>query len=284
MAGSARGGRPGAGRVLAIAAACAALTAVFVLQGFPYALLAQRLAREIGAATGADVSIQDLRPGLSLQGPGVRARGVAVRMPRAPEIRVDDAWLRPAWSLSWLRLAPAVYAEVDAPNGRLAGVFTLGASPGFDGRLERVDLATLPFASLAPGLAVEGLADATIEVALPAEGASGRLELAVGTGSFSGGELPIAVPFEQADAEILLGDGALAKIVRFEVSGPIFQANASGSLGKGPSLERSPLDLSLEYRVEENLRPVLEQAGLSLGRKGSGRVRVAGTLGAPRFQ
>jgi type II secretion system protein N len=271
-------------RLAAIFAACLLLTALLVLRGFPYDLLARRLASEVEGATGTRVAVGALEPRLTLGGPGFEASGVRIQTADGTRVQIDRAALRPAWSLAWLRLSPAVHADLESVPGNLSGVFVLGRSPGFSGRVEAVDLARLPLAGLWPGLELSGVLDADVDLSTADGTPRGSVVLHAEQGTLRTPELPIALPFETLDGELRFGDEHLVEVSRLEAAGPMFSAQVSGTVDRADSAAGAPLDLVVSYEVEPQMRATLEGAGLPTRRDGSGRVHIQGTTAQPRLQ
>lgn len=271
-------------RVVLIAGACLLFTALLVLRGFPYDLLARRVASEVEAATGTRVAVGALEPRLTLGGPGFEASGVRIQTADGTRVQIDRAALRPAWSLAWLRLAPAFHADLESAPGNLSGVFVLGRSPGFSGRVEAIDLERLPLAVLWPGLELTGVLDADVDLSSSDGAPRGSVGLHARQGSVRTPELPIALPFETLDGELRFGDEHFVEVSRLEAAGPLFSAQLAGTVGRAESAAGAPLDLVVSYQVEPQMRATLESAGLPTKRDGSGRVRIQGTTAQPRLQ
>jgi type II secretion system protein N len=261
------------------------LVGFFVFLGFPWERVRDAVARAASGATGAEVALAELRPGLSLGGPTLLARGVSVAFPGAPPWKLDEVSLRPAWSLAWLRGQPALAADVRAPQGRLAGTFRLGDEPGFDGRLEGVALARLPLGDALPELTLDGVADADVDLTATAEGPAGSVQLSARDGSLALPGMPLALPYASLAADVELGGEAVANVSRLSLDGPMVALDGSGSVARGASLADSPLDLELRVEVREpGARPAVESLGMRVGRDGKGTLRVGGTLGAPEVR
>ena len=82
-------------------------------------------------------------------------------LPRGETLSIPSIRIRPAASLSWLRLSPAFVLDVDGGGlGNIRGDVLLGRAAGFDGKLESVNLALLPLEQLVPDLAMDGGVDA----------------------------------------------------------------------------------------------------------------------------
>jgi type II secretion system protein N len=281
-AGRARGPRPLG--IAGIALACALLTLGFVLLRFPFDLLGRRMAAELERASGTQIAFASLEPRLTIAGPGLAASGVRVATPDGVAFAAESLRLRPAWSLSWLRLAPALHVQLEGLPGSLAGVVTLGAQPGFAGALAAVDLARLPLAGLWPGVALSGSIDAQIDLRSGAAGPEGEVALRAAEGSFQAPGLPFPVPFQRVEGQLRLGDGNLLEVGSLEAQGPLFSAKLSGRIGSAPRAADAPLDLLVDFEVAPPFRPGIESLGVRVGRDGKGRLQIAGTPAAPKLQ
>ena len=270
--------------MFAVLAACALLTGLLVLRSFPYDLLARRVAQELEAATGTQLSFDALEPQLTIAGPGFEATAVRVQTPSGTLVQIDRAALRPAWSLAWLRLTPALHADIESVPGNATGVFVLGSRPGFSGRIETVDLARLPLGGVWPGLELTGTLDADVDLTLGEAGPDGSLTLHAVEGSLRTAALPIPLPFETLDGELVFGDGQMLQVNRLETVGPLFSGEMTGSIGAADSASLAPLDLQLSYRVEPGMRSTLEDFGFPTKRDGTGSIRIRGTPADPIIQ
>jgi type II secretion system protein N len=271
-------------RIAALGLGFLVLSAIFILRGFPYDLLGQRLAALLAGSSGTQLAFDSLEPRLTIAGPGFEAGGLRVTTATGTRVEIERARLRAAWSTSWLRLAPAVHLHLEAAMGDLDGVLTPGSEPGFDGQLEQVNLARLPTEAAWPGLALTGTADADVEVVLGEAGPQGRVELHARQGSLSTPELPMAIGFEELDGEFVFGDGKLVEVVSLETRGPVFSAQVTGSVGQAPTPAQAPLDLEVNFEVDRNMRPALTSAGLRTGPDGRGQLRIRGTPASPEVR
>jgi len=271
-------------RIFVVVIACCVLTLVLVLRGFPYDMLARRLAGEFEATTGTRVAFGALEPKLTIGGPGFEATGVRIQTANGTLFQIDRASLRPAWSLAWLRRSAAVHADVESAGGNLEGVLILGSQPGFSGQLETVDLARLPIENFWPGIELQGILDADVDLATTDAGPEGTLVLHAVEGSVNTADLPMPLPFQTADGELRFGDGSLVEVSRFETTGPLFSADIKGNIGRGASASAAPLDLQVSYKVDPQMSSTLQNIGMKTGRDGSGRIRIRGTPSSPRFE
>jgi type II secretion system protein N len=275
-------GPTGARRALAIAAAAFLLTGFFVVLGFPYDRLTPRLEAALASATGAQVSVGRFGVGFTWLAPQLRAWDVDVRWPGGRQLRLDRLRVHPAWSPAWLRGSPALVLALRSPAGELDGTLVAGGAPAFDGTLRRVDLAQLPIAEWAAGASVEGRADAELDVAIGAEGADGSAIIRVAQGSLALPLLPIGVPFDSLDADLVLGGEALVQIDALELAGPLIGVSAKGRVGKAATAMLAPLaiDASLEVR-DPSVATLLRGQGVALGPDGKAQIAIGGTLSAP---
>ena len=271
----------GPARIAMIALGCVLLTLFFTYRGFPYERLGERLTRSLSRSTGSRVTIQGLGPRLQLAGPGVEIVGVRITTADGTTWSIDRARLRPAWSLSWLRLEPALHTRIEIPGGLAEGVFTLAEPLAWQGRLREVDLARLPVASLWPGAAFSGTLEGRVDLHSSPLGPDGivRLEATGGTLSLPG--MSAAVPFDQLTAALKLGENFLFGIQSLRIRSPLFSASVKGSVVRGRSIAKAAVNLQIQLTAEPAVRPALEAADIRVSADGRATVRVGGTLAEP---
>jgi len=283
MATTARSGGTAGARpigVLGTSLACVLLTLFFLFLGFPYDRLGQRLAAELGRGNGTQLSFQELGPFISLAGPGLEATGARVTTADGIRLQLDRARLRPAWSLAWLRLAPAIHLDLQGPPGNIVGVVTLGQTPGFDGQLEAIDLAQLPNNLVGSGVVLAGTLDADVDLRAGSPGPQGSIKLNAREGSLGAPDLlPMAVPFDELSASLRLGDGALLEVESFETKSP--SAQVSGTIATAPSFVDAPLNLQVKLQTDPAFRNTLQGLGIRVSRDGKATLRIRGTPTAP---
>jgi type II secretion system protein N len=266
-------------RIAASGAGALLLTAIFVARGFPYHLLAERLRHSVARATSLELRIGELSPALSLAGPGVLATGVRITGPRGVALDVESLRIRPAWSLGWLLLRPALHVAVEVAGGSVEG--TLAAGPSAAGRASALDLARLPVAALWPGAGMSGRLDASFEIRGAPEGPVGAIALAAREGSATLPRLPLPLPFESLTARLALGGDALVRVEELALSGPGIEAELRGALARAPSFGEAPLDLRIELSVDAALRAGLQRFGVPLRSDGRASLRVSGVASRP---
>jgi type II secretion system protein N len=261
------------------ALAALALVASFVVWGFPYDLLARRIVGSVARATGFQLQLGELRPRLSLLGPGVQADGVQLTSPGGAALRIDRLRIRPAWSPGWLRLRPAFWIGAELAGGSVDG--TLAAGPAFAGELAALELERLPVGALWPGAALGGRLDASLDVRATPEGPAGAVEFAARQGSATLPRVPLPLAFESVTGRLALGGDALVRVEALELTGPGVEARVTGSLGPAPGFAEAPLDLRIELRAEPGLRAALEGFGVPLRPDGRASLHVTGTASGP---
>lgn len=266
-------------RIAAAAAGALLLTAIFVVKGFPYDLLAARIGRFVARETALELRIGELGPYLSLLGPGAEATGLRITSPRGVDLAVDRLRIRPAWSLGWLLLAPALRVGAELAGGSVEG--TLGSGPSFAGSVSALDLAQLPIASLWPGAAATGRLDATLDLRGTPDGPVGAIVLAAREGTATLPRLPLALPFESLSGRLALGGDALVRVDELSLSGPGVEAKVTGTLAPAASFAEAPLDLRIELAVDASLRAGLRGFGVPLRPDGRASLRVSGIASRP---
>jgi type II secretion system protein N len=269
-------------RALAISVAAVSLTTFFLVSGFPYDRLTPRVATTIETMTGARVAIGRLDVGMIWLLPELRAKAVTVTGPGERPIAFDRVRVRPVLSTSWLRGVPSLRIALRSRLGEADGIVVAGPEPSFDGTLRDVSLALLPIQDFAAGTLLDGRADATIDLRMAETGPEGSVVFEAKDGSLSLPMLPIGVPFEKLSAALELGGDGLAKLASLDLVGPLASLTASGTLGRGPTLELAPLALQARIEAREPaLRSMLQSQGLALDASGGATVAIDGTLDAP---
>ena len=271
-------------RFVALCVAAGIMVLAFIVVGFPYPQLADRIASEVQRSLGAQVAIRDLGPSLQLKGPGFKAGGLRIDTASGKPLEFERAHLRPAWSLSWLRGRPALHATIEGPPGNARGTFTLGSEPGFAGEINDVDLEALPLQALFSDLHLAGIIGIEMDVQRGLSGPEGWVRFELLDGSVAFGDFPLAIPYERILGSGTLGDEAFLEIENLKLDGPMMTADITGTIGSAPSLSIAPLKLQLQISAEPAIQNSLASAGVRFGGDGSARVRVSGTLQRPIIQ
>jgi type II secretion system protein N len=271
--------------VLGLVVAYLALTALFVAAGFPFDRLAPRVADALGSATGARATVGGLGFSISWLRPQLVARNVELHWPGGFAFALDRARIGPALSPSWLRGQPSLALSLDTKLGRLAGTARIGTAPAFRGELRGVALDKLPLDAFAPGLQLGGALDADLDLRAAGALPEGTAHLAGRNGSISLPNLPIGLPFAKLDADLALGGAALVAIQSLTLDGPLVAGSGSGTIGRGVSIDDSPLALDLRIDAREpSLRQLLASEGLAIGADGTAHLEIGGTLASPSLR
>ncbi len=268
---------------LAIGAGCVVLTLIFLLIGFPYDRLESRVVSAIEQTVGGRMDFAESERAFGFTGPAFEWRGVRISVSSERAIELDRLRTRLAWSSSWLRLSPAFYVELEGGGGNAAGVVSLGSRPGFDGRLERFDLAMLPADWTLAGVTVRGLADVELDVT-GGEQWMGDVKLSVTGGSLSGKKFRSGMPFNELTGELRLAGDHRTEITSLHLDSPLLQVDISGSIGPAVDPGEAPLDLAVELDADVRATSLLRGFGIRLDKKGPQSLRVSGTVDAPKVR
>jgi type II secretion system protein N len=260
------------------------LVSFFVFLGFPYDLLAQRIGNQVERSTGMRVRIGELSPHIGLAGLGLAARDVLASPEGGRTISVQKLVVRPAWSLAWFRGVPAVHLDVTSEIGNGVGTITLGATGGWEGELEAVQLEYLPLEML-ESFNIDGVLDADVDLHAQDPEAGGGLlgdvDFDLRDGSLATDGLPVAVPFERLHGQLRFGGEKYLIISGVELEGPMIAGTIEGEVGQGPSPDRQPVSVKIAYEVrDQSLAGMLSGMG-STGPGGSSEISVTGTVAQP---
>jgi len=253
----------------------------FMYLRFPYDRLAEVIETRVGNATGLRLELFDLGPSLQLLGPGIGARDVRVTRSDGAVLTFERARLRPAWSLSWLLGDPALHLALEGEPGAADGTLTLGAAPRWSGDLIDLDLDLIAADAVAPGTTLAGRADATVDIALAESGPEGTLRLFAREGSLEHPALPMVVPFDAIEGEVVLGGEHRVEIVSLELQSPLVSGSLAGTLGHSATPETAPLRLEGSFTVSGSIRGALNAQGVGIGNSGVVEFVVMGTPAAP---
>ena len=120
------------------------LVLLFVFLGFPYSDLIEPISRQIEESTGSEIRIDRIEPQITLGGPGFSLHDLRLAEVGSAPLEVEVLKVRPAWSTSWFRGAPAFAVDLAGPSLALSGIVTAGDGYGFAGEIELPDLTQLP--------------------------------------------------------------------------------------------------------------------------------------------
>lgn len=274
-------------RAFAVAVAAVLLTGAFTVWSFPYERVADSLSERATAWSGIEFEFDDIGPTLSWGGIGLEARNVRATSPQDDGFLLPSVFLRPAWSLEWLRGDPQLALQIDGGElGQLDGVAGLGHGGSWDARLEDLRVAVVPLDQWIPGLSMEGQLSGRFVVELDEAGRPrGELEVEFSSGSLTAPGLPLPLPYERLNGDIALGGEAFAVVRTLTIAGPMLNASLSGTIGYAEQQGAEPLELDMQIeRAGRSLRPFLRRLGITLSRKGPTRLQITGTISRPTFR
>lgn len=267
-------------RILGIAIAAVLLTGTFAYLRFPYDRLAASLSSRL-TDMGVVVEIGSMSPALSLAGPGLAAQDVRIHRSDGSLFKIDQVRVRPAWSLAWLMLRPALHLELATPQGQLEGVAVLRGPQRFTGEIREVNLTELVGSQQLAGASLEGRASFDVDVALEEGGPSGPVKIHARDGVLSHPQLPMAIPYEELTGNLQFGGESLLEIASFELKSPMGTGSLKGKVGRAPDPSQAPLDLELAVQVAQNVRGSLTSQGVRVGRDGALHYKISGTAASP---
>jgi type II secretion system protein N len=275
-------------RILGIAVFCILLTLFFMLVRFPYEQLRGPLEDRLRVASGADVSLGELRGGPSIGLIGLHAGPVRLTWPDGTLVAIDSVALRPAWSTSWLRGEPALHTDVRAEVGNARGAFWPSIEEaGFSGRIEDVDLSALPTRLLPTSeeLGLVGRLDADLDVTRSLGRIAGTIDFEAREGAVITPGSGIPLPYEALSGHIELAQDGSAALRDWTLSGPLLSASLAGTVGASAQLLAAPLDVTLQVRVDDDgARRALTPLGVETAADGTATLHVGGSLSAPTLE
>lgn len=267
-------------RIALVAVAAILLTSFFVYLGFPYDLLAGRLASRVEQATGMRLSYGPVTASPQLQGPGIAIADLRLRAPGGDSWDFSRLVLRPAWSLSWLQLQPSIHLDGESSIGHIRGTARLSGDPAFDGEATGLDLAAL-LRSASVQADISGSADVEADLRFGPDGAEGPVSLSARDGVISHPKLPLDVPYQKLDAELVFGGDNLVQIVSCDVDSPMGKGSIQGRLGHARALATAPIELTIDITAAENMRAALRAQRVRIGEDGRIQLDVRGSLARP---
>jgi len=266
---------------------CAVLTLLFLFLGFPFDRVGERLVGLLSGATGAEIAFAELSPTLTIGGPGFEATDVRFVGSDGTRLAFDRMRVRPAWSLSWLRLAPSLHLDVDGPLGRVVGAAVVDReTPAFDGQVEALNLARMPIGTLWPNLKLSGTLDADVDLALSqgAAGPDGAVVFEAREGGISGAGLPMGLPYDTLTGDFQLGGEALLSIASLKLQSPLLTADATGQIGLDEYFVAAPVDIEIRIQAQPRFVPAMRAMGLKVDAGGATTARIGGTPSAPELK
>jgi len=262
------------------------LVAIFIALLFPWESVARRIIHEIEHASGGQVSMGALSPALSARGPVLVARDVVVLHRAVKRVRIDRLEIAPRWSQSWLSGDPTMRIWADTELALIDGVLRLGDTPGFEGRVDQVEIEALPLRLESSGASLAGTLSAIVDVTLDPRGIlTGRAEFESESLSILSDLLPVAIPFTRAAGTIEILDSGATHIESLTFEGELIEGEIDGEIAMAHRSQSPPIDLTARIRIiPPFLRDLAPDAGLRISDSGEVAIRVRGTLDSPRIE
>jgi len=281
---STQAGRATISPLLVIPLAIVALS-IFVALLFPWDSVARRIAHEIAAASGSQISIGELRPTLSARGPVLAANDLVIQHPAVDRVRITTLEIAPRLSTSWFGAEPTLRFWADSELALIDGVLRLGESPSFVGEVSRVQIEDLPLRLEASGFEVFGLVTAHADVLLDPRGIlTGRVDFESPELMIQSDRLPIAIPFTHAKGVIEMLPNGTTRIESIEVEGNVIEGSIRGEIAMAHRSQSPPIDLEAQLQiVAPDLRRLAPGAGIPISSDGKASLYLRGTLDAPEI-
>jgi type II secretion system protein N len=261
------------------------LLAIFVALLFPWDSVARRIAHEIAAASGSQISIGKLRPTLSARGPVLAANDLVIQHPAVDRVRITTLEIAPRLSTSWFGAEPTLRFWADSELALIDGVLRLGESPTFVGEVSRVQIEDLPLRLDASGFEVFGRVTAQADVVLDPRGIlTGRVDFESPELMIQSDRLPIAIPFTRAKGVIEMLPNGTTRIESIEVEGNVIEGSIRGEIAMAHRSQSPPIDLEAQLQiVTPDLRRLAPSAGIPISPDGKASLYLRGTLDAPEI-
>ena len=258
------------------------LTSFFILWGFPYHHLTNRVATEAASSLGVEIQAADSGLTLGLAGPGFQFRDISVKVPTGETYQLDSARLGPAWSLSWLTATPTLFFEIHSELGNAEGTARTGDDASLSGSVSDLALADLTFLETLLPMEITGTLNAQADVESRDGVPHGPITFDLRDGLLGHPMIPVEIPYDSIQGALAFGGEQRLSVETFELLGPLLSFKATGSVGQADSLVDSPLDIDIEFKkVPPQMRSVVEAIGGRVGRDGSSKLHVGGTVGQP---
>ena len=259
--------------------------AIFIALLFPWDSVARRIAHELAAASGSQITIGQLRPTISARGPVLAANDLLIHHPAVDRVRIRTLEIAPRLSTSWFGAEPTLRFWADSELALVDGVLRLGESPTFVGEVSRVEIEKLPLRLDSSGFGVFGLVTAQADVLLDPRGIlTGRVDFESPDLMIQSDRLPIPIPFTRATGVIEMLPNGATRIESVEVEGNIIEGRVSGEISMAHRSQSPPIDLEAQLQiVAPDLRRLAPGAGIPISPDGKANLRLQGTLDAPEI-
>jgi len=258
-----------------------ALILSFVFLGFPYSDFIPVASQTLERSSGGEIHIGEIRPHITLGGPGFSVHDVSVGTKGQAPVQLDSLAIRPAWSTSWLRREPSFVIDLVSPAFLADGTLTLGEASRFEGKASILDLAQIPLPAGSP-VTLTGAIAAEGHLSLRGSEPEGMIIFEAGAGSATHRSVPMPLDYERISGRIEIGGEAWLALHKVQLEGPVFSATADGYIDRPQGNAPAPIDIGVKLEVT-NLPFRMLLTGLGLRLDGAGRTafNLGGTLQDP---
>jgi type II secretion system protein N len=261
------------------------LTSMFIIAGFPYHHLTNRVTAIASRALSVEIDAAQSGLTFGLDGLGFRFEDIRVETPTGDYYDLDAARLGAGWSTSWFTATPTVFFEIRSFYGDAHGTYRMGDDASWSGAMTDVTLDDLGFLEQLLPIQITGTLNARGDVATSDGELQGPLTFAFKQGILEHPSFPMEIPFETLRGQLVFGEGQYLTIETFELSGPVLNFTVNGTLGKAESIVDGPLDLDVEFKdVAPETRNMLRMLGASVGPDGNSKLHIGGSFDNPVMQ
>ena len=266
-------------------AAAIILTSFFILIGFPYHLLTDRIAHQVETALGTRIDIGDTNLRIGLFGPAFEFTDVRVSMSSGEDIELDRALLRPAWSLSWFSGIPEIFIDTETPLGAARGTLRIGNAPRWRGELLDVQLDEIPYLNDGSEFTLKGVVNVHADVVFEAQSPVGNVSFNAREGLIGHPLLPGVIEYETFVGALELGGENSVVFHDVALSGKDTELKIGGSIGNAVDPDERPVDIEITIeRLEPTLKMIVRSMGARLANEGPTLIHVEGTIASPQIR
>jgi type II secretion system protein N len=261
------------------------LTSFFFLLGFPYDLLADRIAVQVESALGVRLQIGDANLRLGLLGPGFEFTDVRIGTATGDQFDLDRALVRPAWSLSWFSGDPEIVIDADSPIGNMRGSLRAGDAPRWRGEILDLEVGALPYLDDPELITLKGVINLDGDLTIHPDEVIGEVKFDMANGILGHPMLPAVIAFETLTGDIELGGENTVAFREFSLSGDGTALEISGTVGiqQLPKARALDLDVKVE-KLEPGLKMILQAMGTRFSTDGPTQIHIGGTIGNPQIR
>lgn len=258
------------------------LTSFFILLDFPYHHLTSRVTSAASQALGVEIDASASSLTFGLDGIGFRFDDVRVELPTGDVYDLDFARLGAGWSPSWLMATPTLFFELATPFGDAEGSFRMGDELSGSGSITDASLDELNFLEQMLPVRITGTLSAEADLETSGGEPLGALSFKLLDGKIGHPDMPVTIPFTELEGTLAFGGDQFVDVEAFNLLGPLLNLSISGRVEHTDDNGDRALDLELNFSdVAPGVRSMVEMLGVTVGRDGTLKLRLGGTLDNP---